>query len=822
MTMQKQHSNREPITSSQIIPILHQVAKQLIVIEKEREIYQIMAHAVALILPGAYFVVTKLQSDDMNFRIVESFGFDKYFSAIKKIVGKDPFTIDFPFGELSDEQLQAFESGKIHHFSEGIHDLTRGRINKTICKAIEKMLGVADVCAISFCVEKKYFGGVTLLIPKSIFKSGTLNTEVEMAIETIAYQASYAIQKLRDRSSLIRNAEILQLTNLQIETLLENSSSGFLFEDKSRKILKVNQVFCNMFGIPDPEAITGSDCKIAGQRSAGLFIDSERFLNGIENLIHEDKPCINQELVLHDGRTLERDFIPIKNSSLVGYLWQYRDISDRKRTELELLITQTRFHQLANQLNDIIWMANADGSGMADLNNSFEKYYGLPVSAFVTNPNLWVEMIHPEDRKIAEESANELFATGNTRVEYRIVRPDGRILWLYDCKSIVYDKIGTPIQIGGIASDITERKLLEEQLHIRDFALQASPVAIGLADIEGLLFYANEAYVKLWGFKDKDQVIGKHIAEFATTKEIVNQVVSTLSEGKTYTSEVKITRTDGTVTDAMISAILVRSPDGRPLCQMALFVDITELKNLERELQEQASRLEELNSIKDKFFSIIAHDLKGPFNAILGFTDHLATDYHDLTDDERLRFIQILYTSAGNFYNHLEDLLEWARIQRGQIEIHIEPVNLRRLVIDSVEPYLLNASNKEITVVNTIPEDIIINADIHSLRIVFGNIFNNAIKFTPNGGLIELDATVKNDRIEIRISDSGIGMTSEQIEKLFRLEESQSTPGTNQEKGTGLGLILCKEFLSKNDGSLGVESELGKGSVFTVSLPTLV
>ncbi len=691
-----------PVNNSMIIAILHQAANQLIAIEKEGMIYQIMGQTIAKILPGVLIFVTKLQPDDMNFRIVESFGFDKYFNAIKKILGKDPFTIDFPFDELSNNQITAFESGRIHRFPGGIHDLTRGRINRVVSKSIEKMLGIGNICAISFCVEKKYFGGITLFIPKSAINSGFLNAETEMAIETLAYQASFAIQKLRDRSSLLKNAEILQLTNLQIETLFENSSTGFLFEDVSRKIIKVNQSFCTMFGIPDPEKLTGLDCKTAGKQSAGLFIDHEGFLCDVENLIKEGKSCFYQELVTCDGRTLERDFIPVRNNSIVGYLWQYRDVSHRKRSELELLISQTRFRQLTNQLNDILWMANADGSEMVDLNNSFEKYYGLPVSEFDKNPNLWIDIIHPEDRKIAKESEVELFETGNTIVEYRIVRPDGKIIWLHDRKSIIYDKSGTPIQMGGVATDITE------------------------------------------------------------------------------------------------------------------------VKKLEQMLQEQARRLEELNSIKDKFFSIIAHDLKGPFNSILGFSDHLATGYNDLTDELRIKFIHTLNESAHNFYYHLDDLLEWARIQRESIEMHKEVFDLKSLVFESIAPYQSNAANKGVAVSIAIPEGIRINVDSHSLKVVFGNLFNNAIKFTITGGNIEFEAHVKNDHAEVRIIDSGIGMSPEQIDKLFRLEETHSTPGTNNEKGTGLGLILCKEFLAKNDSDLWVESEVGKGSIFTVSIPILV
>ncbi len=814
-----QTSDCMPASSGQIIEILHEVAKQLLPLNDEQEVYNIVGRAVSKIIPGVYFAITKLQPDDMNFRLAASFGFDNYLKAIKAIVGRDPFTMDFPFYELPAEQIRSFENREMIHFPGGISELTHGRISKTIGRSLERFLSIADICAFSFCIENKYLGSLTLFIPKTLHDAGILNPETVSAIETIANQASFAIKKLRDQLTILREAELLHLANLQIHTLLENSNTAFLFEDASRNILKVNQAFCKMFGIPNPKALIGLNCRIAGQRSAGLFTDPDNFLNVIESLIQEEKPCLCQELVLCDGRILERDFLPVRNDSLIGFLWQYRDITDRKRAELDLLASQAQFKSLVNHLNDIIWKSNADGSALVDLNNSFEKYYGLPVSAFNAKPTLWFDFVHPEDRALVEKSTIELFANGNTRVEYRIIRPDGRITWLDDRKSIIYDDKGIAIQMGGIASDITERKLLEEKHHIQEFALEASPIAMSLADKKGFIFYANDAYVRLWGYKNKDDVIGKHISNFSTTPEQLNQVVSTIADGRAYAKEITITRLDGSKVDAIISAILVHAPGGKPLCQMALFNDITQIKQLQRELQDKSDNLQELMTIKDKFFSIVAHDLKGPFNAILGFTDHLSSDYHDLTDDQRIGYIDVLKETSTTFYNHLEDLLEWARIQRGQYQIQIKSFELWDLIIKSLAPYLANALAKELQVINRVPKDVFIKGDFQSLRTLFGNLISNAIKFTPNNGIIELECMVGNNFTEVIIRDNGIGMSEEKINSLFSLDESQSTRGTNNEKGTGMGLFLCKELIEKNAGKLRVESQPGKGSSFIVSLP---
>ena len=226
-----------------------------------------------------------------------------------------------------------------------------------------------------------------------------------------------------------------------------------------------------------------------------------------------------------------------------------------------------------------------------------------------------------------------------------------------------------------------------------------------------------------------------------------------------------------------------------------------------------------LNATKDKFFSIIAHDLKSPFNIILGYADLLVSDYDKFDDTERKSFISKINHSSKTTYSLLENLLTWARSQIGRIKLTKEKLNLKEFINVSIEPYTPNARKKKIKLANTVSDEIVIEIDKHTLTFAIGNMVNNAIKFTNEGGQITIDAISDSNQIEISIKDTGVGMNQEQIQKLFRIEESFSTKGTNNEKGTGLGLILCQEFIEKNGGNIKVESEIGKGSEFIISLP---
>ena len=225
------------------------------------------------------------------------------------------------------------------------------------------------------------------------------------------------------------------------------------------------------------------------------------------------------------------------------------------------------------------------------------------------------------------------------------------------------------------------------------------------------------------------------------------------------------------------------------------------------------------NETKDKFFSIIAHDLKGPFNSLLGFSQLLMTEIEQGNSSNIKKFSTILNKTLNNTYNFLINLLDWSRTQTNGIEFKPESFLLSKLVNEIFNLLSLQAEGKKITLINSVPDDLTIVADENILNTVIRNIVSNALKYTNNGGKITVSATIKNSYLHCSISDNGIGMTNEELLKLFHLEHTISTPGTENEKGTGLGLILCKELLEKHNGSIGAESEIGKGSNFWFKIP---
>jgi len=247
--------------------------------------------------------------------------------------------------------------------------------------------------------------------------------------------------------------------------------------------------------------------------------------------------------------------------------------------------------------------------------------------------------------------------------------------------------------------------------------------------------------------------------------------------------------------------------------QIALTI---ERKKTEEEINLKNELLQKINAEKDKFFSIVAHDLRGPLSAFVGATEIITEEVQNMSIEEIRDITNSMKTSATNIYNLLENLLEWSRLRRGGMTFIPEKINLKEKIITALEVLKETARKKQIDIAVSLSDGIQIIADIHMFETIIRNLISNAIKFTPSGGRVEIAAEAIDQYFAlVRITDSGIGMPNELIENLFQIDKKTSRPGTDGESSTGLGLLLCKEFIEKNGGKITVLSEVGKGSTFS-------
>lgn len=246
-----------------------------------------------------------------------------------------------------------------------------------------------------------------------------------------------------------------------------------------------------------------------------------------------------------------------------------------------------------------------------------------------------------------------------------------------------------------------------------------------------------------------------------------------------------------------------------------------ELTKQKLQIEEQKKELETLNATKDKFFSIIAHDLKNPFASLIGASDFLVSSSNDLSKEQMANFLNIINNSAKQGYRLLENLLEWSRMQTGMLAWQPEQVDLWDLVNEVVHLLRGSAETKQIHLEARVDEDLSAFVDPNMIDTVVRNLVSNAIKFTARGGEVIVESKQLKGAIEITIRDNGIGIKEDDVSKLFRIDEQLTQNGTENETGTGLGLILCKEFIDKHKGELYVKSEPNKGSSFIFTLPNI-
>ena len=318
---------------------------------------------------------------------------------------------------------------------------------------------------------------------------------------------------------------------------------------------------------------------------------------------------------------------------------------------------------------------------------------------------------------------------------------------------------------------------------------------------------------------ERSQLMNSYFGFFITddSRSSFNHFLSRIFSNKTKeTCEVNLLNNNNVTLTVHLTGMISRNNDR---CRINV-VDITELKQAELVIQHKNDELVKLNAEKDKFFSILAHDLKSPFSAFLGLTEILAKTLQDISHDNIQSIANSLRLSALNVFQLVENLLEWSRMQRGLIEFKPTTIRLKDVINKSVETLLETAKQKDQKIQVQVLESQFVKVDIDMLESTLRNLISNAIKFSNRGEDIQISARiVSNEIVEVTVSDNGVGISNELLGQLFHVNELVGCSGTEGELSTGLGLLLCKEFVEKNGGEIRVESIEGKGSKFSFTVP---
>lgn len=650
-----------------------------------------------------------------------------------------------------------------------------------------------------------------------------------------------------------------ELNNSLLEATIESTRDGILVVDNNKKVSLTNKKFAELWKMPKSLLKSNDDDKLIDFILQQLK-DPDEFLSKVNELYKSPEKEAHDIIEFKDGRVFERVSLPQKfDDEIIGRVWRFRDITDSKRAEQVLRESEETYKAIFENSTDGMFLLD---DFFIDCNDSVSKLFYCEKSDIIgKSPAMFSPEFQPDGQSssIAAREKIEKARNGEPqRFYWQHKRKDGSLFDAEVSLSLVTIK-GTEV-IFAIVRDITMRKQDE---NIREALYQISEAAFTASDMKSLYKKIHEAVSTLMPainfyiavYNEKTEMIsfpymvdefdppyephelGRGLTEYVLRRGEAILVDEEFDLQLREAGEVDMVGTPTLiwlgvpliVEGKTIGVIVVQDYHnadtyGEEEKQILMFVaeqiaQVIERKRNAEAIKKFSEELKELNTTKDKFFSIIAHDLKNPFITILGFSDILLSDYNELQDDERKYYIAEMDKSAKLSHNLLQNLLQWSRAQTGRIEFNPKKINLSEIIEENFQLVNKAAIEKELQLKRGLKDDINVYADEEMLKTILRNLLTNAIKFSKPNNEINVKAASIDDKIEVSVSDHGVGMTEEMLKNLFKLDTTNSKPGTSGETGTGLGLILCKEFVEKHGGEIRVESKIGEGTAFSFTLP---
>lgn len=533
----------------------------------------------------------------------------------------------------------------------------------------------------------------------------------------------------------------------------------------------------------------------------------------------------------------EETFQRAKNTEPFGYLIKPFESKELNRVvELalyknkiyqELVETKLRFEIAIKAGNMGVWeFWPTEKKYFSDKN--LKALYGFSENELTNNLHDWSALVYKDDRELMSSTFNNFLKSKGRefKFEHRIYRKDGSIGWVVDHGLLFDAEKEKPLRLIGTTADITERKEAEIELQKSEEkfrnVFEGSGIGMAILSLDGQFIKVNKVYCEMLGYSEAEFLHTNfrdltHPGDIEKSIGLVKDLLTSEVSESSLIEKRYITK-NGEIIWALTTISLMSDFENKPLYFIVQVQDITKRKRNEEQVIKYAEELKNLNAAKDKFFSIISHDLRSPFNSLLGLTEFLTHSYTEMNPSEIKQSILNIYNSAQQVYNLILNLLEWSMLQSGRLKVEKSVINLAELGMEIINLYKEGANNKKLELVNNMNENIFIYADKYMIDTIIRNFVSNSIKFTNPGGKIIIKGVINGDNAEVSVTDTGIGISPENQKNLFRIDEQFRRDGTANEKGTGIGLILCKEFTEKNGGVLWVESEEGKGSRFSITV----
>lgn len=607
------------------------------------------------------------------------------------------------------------------------------------------------------------------------------------------------------------------------QLIADNTVDWEIYRDPTGKILYCNKAFERITGYSVDELLTGKISEKDFVHTDDWDMISEQMQNTIKNVIPETDIEFRILTKNKEIKILNLCSQPVFHlNQFLGFRTSIRDITDYKILQA-LKESETKYKTLFESMHDVFFVCeiikdiegNAIDFRYLDANLVCLKKAKCNRDEMIGRTYLELFPPNPIFKNWCKYFA-EVVQTGKPVSFEQFAEETG---YYFEVNAFSHEQGKCAV----IMTDITERKTLENKNYIQSLQLEHIHNGVITIDFNNTILSWNKYAETLYQWTS-EEAIGKNIIELLTPEELQSVVRSNfdnLYEKGHWEGDFEVKRKDKTKIQVDIITTHLKDINGNNIGFVGVSNDITERIKAELVIQKQNEELKKLNETKDKFLHIIAHDLRNPFASIMGLSGLMETDMveDNKIDLEFLRYTQMINTTSKHALDLVENLMRWARSQRGEIKVNLEKISIKSLISNVTSLIDGNLLKKNISIEEDLENDDLVYADADMANTILRNLLTNAIKFTHESGKVILSTQKRDGFLEISITDTGIGIHPKDLEKIFRIDSKFSSLGTNNERGTGLGLILCKEFVEKQGGGIWVESELGKGSKFTFSLP---
>ncbi|MCU7497422.1 MAG: PAS domain S-box protein [Ignavibacteria bacterium] len=491
----------------------------------------------------------------------------------------------------------------------------------------------------------------------------------------------------------------------------------------------------------------------------------------------------------------------------------------RKENEQRLQASQRQYKSVVDNLTEVIFQTDKDGV-WTFLNPAWEAITGFKVEESLGR--LFLDYVHPDDRQRNSELFIPLINREKDycRHQIRYLKKDGGFCWIEVFAKLTFDESGQITGTSGTLNDITARKLNEDEIRKLSKAVESTPTAVVLTDLEGNVIFINNGLLRIGSYNREEDIINKNIYDFTNAegvRKLTTEILPLLYEGKDWQGEMELVGADGSLLPVTMVCSMINDELGRPQYLLANFINISEQKRAEAEIKKALLKEKELNEMKSRFVSLVSHEFRTPLAAILSSAEILEYYSAKFTPEQKEQQYQKIKTSINNLLDILNEVSEINRIDSGKVTLAPKKIIFDELLKEILDEIYTTYKDRPEIIIRNNCRALELTADKKLLRQITLNLISNAVKYTANDRKVRISIESSADEFIFEVEDEGIGIPEKEQESIF--EPFMRSSKTQNIKGTGLGLSIAQKAAEMLGGKMSLKSREKEGSTFTVKLP---